>query len=325
LRNLIVYGFPTPSGCQGLYLLNRVLPLSKTNNSLSNIDEEIKLTASESHRRGWLSPEIFRRVENCSLKDLHSYLRLDGNLNEVSRIDSDSMFVLNDAAYDQALRIIGTHATGFLRSAWKGYVHLFSTKQTDNPSIRYESDPQIAYARNKDWLASFAPFHDLNPLKYKQRTIDSIYNRLTTSNVNDSDPAAVTILGLLDACIAVRCLRAAVERYQFLTCHLILLAALFIMLFKNTNTIIRSPQLDKLAVSVLLILLPSAINLFFAASTISTSYPYLIESELGLHLTVILAICGAILLTRAQWIQRRGAGQLSENKRAAVSPTPLTD
>ena len=317
LRNLIVYGYPSACGCQGLFLLNHVLPLTRVDNSSSTNDEVSKLTTSESYRRGWLSPEIVRRVKNNSLKELHSSLTPDGNLNQVNGIDPDSMFVLNDAAYDQALRIIATHAPAFLRNTWQNYMQLFSSEQTNNPSIQYQSNPEIVYARNKDWLASFAPYHDLFLLNYRQRWIDSFYQRLTTSNIGDCDPAAVTILGLLDACIAVRCLRAAVERYQFLTCHLILLAALFIMLFKNTNTIIRSPQLDKLAVSVLLILLPSAINLFFAASTISASYPYLIESELGLHLTVILAICGAILLTRAQWIQRRGAGQLSENKRVS--------
>ena len=180
-------------------------------------------------------------------------------------------------------------------------MQLFSSEQTNNQSIQYQSNPEIVYARNKDWLASFAPYHDLFLLNYRQSWIDSFYQRLTSSNVGDCDPAAVTILGLIDASSVVRGLRCAIVHSQFFYCHLILLLALFLLAFRKTIT--RSEQMEKLAVAVLIILLPAVTNLLFAASTISTSYPYLMESELSLHLALVLVICGTILLTRAQWNQ----------------------
>ena len=325
-RNLAVYGYFTPTGCQGLYLLNHVSPLT-ADDLFPNLDEKTKLITSETNRRDWLNGEILKRIENRSLRELHCSLTPDGDFNQVSKIDSDSMFVLNDAAYYQALIDISRHANEVLKMTWNGYVQIFSNDFTCNPSLHHQTDPELVYQDNKHWLASIQSFTDLDVpfFKFKKNRISVRYARLRTSDASDCDPTAVTILGLINNCFAVQAFRGWLVRSQFLCFHLIVLMAALIVICKRTIPVMAIKQMDKLAVVILLISLPAAFNLLFAASTISTAYPFLMESELSLHLTILLAVFAAIGAARKNWFSSEPGGPLNDRMVIKSKDTQLLE
>jgi hypothetical protein len=297
LRNLVVYGYAQPSASQGLLLLADVLPL--TNSPKWFTSEQHLLLKSKYFRHGWLNGAIVNAIQSRSLDRLHEGLKSQADFPKFAGVDSDSMFVLADAASRIAASIIEENLDSYALMCLRNYIELFSCRESANPWITYQESPDSAYQQNRQWAGNqrtIVTSHDIYYYGSKQHLVDAYFQRISMVNANDCDPTAVCILNLLHNNPISGALQFALIRPQFIWCHLALLSALVFVCFPTERLRVRSLDINKLSLAILCIVGPAALNLLYIACFTRPSYDYLIESELSLHLGIILMI-GAICLT----------------------------